>query len=63
MECARSVLSSRIKNKLSLLLILNFSSESDCPSLDKADSLSQTQLIKRLTHTCRYDRLERPVCM
>lgn len=32
----------------------------DCPSLSDADSLSQTQLIERLTHTCRYDKLERP---
>lgn len=38
-----------------------FSSEPDCPSLQDADSLSQTQLIKRLTHGCRYDRLERPI--
>ncbi|XP_037048239.1 pH-sensitive chloride channel 2-like isoform X2 [Bradysia coprophila] len=37
------------------------SSEPDCPSLHDADSLSQTQLIKRLTHGCRYDRLERPI--
>lgn len=36
------------------------SSEPDCPSLESADRLSQTQLIKRLTHSCRYDRLERP---
>ncbi len=27
-----------------------FSSEPDCPSLHDADSLSQTQLVKRLTH-------------
>ncbi|XP_055375610.1 pH-sensitive chloride channel 2-like [Condylostylus longicornis] len=33
----------------------------DCPSLENADSLSQTQLIERLTHGCRYDRLERPI--
>lgn len=32
----------------------------DCPSLDEADKLSQTQLIERLTHPCRYDRLEHP---
>uniref|UniRef100_A0A336LQY4 pH-sensitive chloride channel 2 n=1 Tax=Culicoides sonorensis TaxID=179676 RepID=A0A336LQY4_CULSO len=32
----------------------------DCPSLSDADSLSQTQLIERLTHSCRYDKLERP---
>ncbi|XP_062706760.1 pH-sensitive chloride channel 2-like isoform X1 [Aedes albopictus] len=35
--------------------------ESDCPSLDEAHKLSQTQLLQRLTHGCRYDRLERPV--
>ncbi|KAL5278822.1 hypothetical protein ACFFRR_003444 [Megaselia abdita] len=36
-------------------------SERDCPSLKDADSLSQTQLLQRLTHECRYDRLERPI--
>lgn len=41
--------------------VIIFSSEPDCPSLQDADSLSQTQLIKRLTHSCRYDRLERPI--
>ncbi|XP_055642184.1 pH-sensitive chloride channel 2-like isoform X2 [Toxorhynchites rutilus septentrionalis] len=35
--------------------------ESDCPSLEEADKLSQTQLLLRLTHDCRYDRLERPM--
>lgn len=40
--------------------LLPISSEPDCPSLVDADKLSQTQLIKRLTHSCRYDRLERP---
>lgn len=35
--------------------------ESDCPSLDEANKLSQTQLLSRLTHGCRYDRLERPM--
>ncbi|XP_062546514.1 pH-sensitive chloride channel 2 [Armigeres subalbatus] len=34
--------------------------ESDCPSLEEANKLSQTQLLQRLTHGCRYDRLERP---
>uniref|UniRef100_U5EYU4 pH-sensitive chloride channel 2 n=1 Tax=Corethrella appendiculata TaxID=1370023 RepID=U5EYU4_9DIPT len=33
----------------------------ECPSLENADKLSQTQLISRLTHVCRYDRLERPM--
>ncbi|KAH8411216.1 hypothetical protein KR215_000534, partial [Drosophila sulfurigaster] len=33
----------------------------DCPTLDNGDSLSQTQLLDRLTHGCRYDRLERPL--
>uniref|UniRef100_A0A182RCC7 pH-sensitive chloride channel 2 n=1 Tax=Anopheles funestus TaxID=62324 RepID=A0A182RCC7_ANOFN len=36
------------------------SKESDCPTLEGADHLSQTQLLTRLTHVCRYDRLERP---
>ncbi|EDW62365.1 pH-sensitive chloride channel 2 [Drosophila virilis] len=35
--------------------------DDDCPTLANGDSLSQTQLIDRLTHGCRYDRLERPV--
>uniref|UniRef100_A0A2M4DMI8 pH-sensitive chloride channel 2 n=1 Tax=Anopheles darlingi TaxID=43151 RepID=A0A2M4DMI8_ANODA len=34
--------------------------DSDCPTLEGADHLSQTQLLTRLTHVCRYDRLERP---
>ncbi|XP_037936101.1 pH-sensitive chloride channel 2 [Teleopsis dalmanni] len=33
----------------------------ECPDLVDADTLSQTQLIERLTHGCRYDRLERPI--
>ncbi|KAH8420476.1 hypothetical protein KR009_010796 [Drosophila setifemur] len=33
----------------------------DCPDLADADNLSQTQLLDRLTHGCRYDRLERPI--
>lgn len=32
----------------------------DCPTLELADNLSQSQLLERLTHSCRYDRLERP---
>ncbi|XP_017059127.1 pH-sensitive chloride channel 2 [Drosophila ficusphila] len=35
--------------------------DEDCPSLANATSLQQTQLIQRLTHVCRYDRLERPI--
>ncbi|XP_002068958.2 pH-sensitive chloride channel 2 [Drosophila willistoni] len=35
--------------------------EEECPSLSNAASLQQTQLIQRLTHVCRYDRLERPI--
>lgn len=35
--------------------------DDDCPSLANGDNLSQTQLLDRLTHGCRYDRLERPV--
>ncbi|XP_005177403.1 pH-sensitive chloride channel 2 [Musca domestica] len=35
--------------------------EPDCPTLLDADNLSQTQLLERLTHGCRYDRLERPI--
>lgn len=32
----------------------------ECPSLEHSDKLSQTLLVERLTHECRYDRLERP---
>ncbi|XP_030380971.1 glycine receptor subunit alpha-4 [Scaptodrosophila lebanonensis] len=35
--------------------------DDDCPTLADGDSLSQTQLLDRLTHGCRYDRLERPI--
>ncbi|EDW26600.1 GL13104 [Drosophila persimilis] len=35
--------------------------DEDCPTLADGDSLSQTQLLDRLTHGCRYDRLERPI--
>lgn len=31
-----------------------FSSEPDCPSLQDADTLSQTQLVKRLTHGMKF---------
>ncbi|CRL01010.1 CLUMA_CG014242, isoform A [Clunio marinus] len=31
-----------------------------CPSFENADSLTQTQLFKRLTHPCRFDRIQRP---
>ncbi|XP_023303199.2 pH-sensitive chloride channel 2 [Lucilia cuprina] len=50
-----------------LLLFLPFfytvhaQTDVDCPPLTDADSLSQTQLLERLTHGCRYDRLERPI--
>ncbi|KAH8387486.1 hypothetical protein KR093_007311 [Drosophila rubida] len=33
----------------------------DCPTIENGDNLSQTQLLDRLTHGCRYDRLERPL--
>lgn len=33
----------------------------NCPSLENASALSQTQLLSALTHGCRYDRLERPM--
>lgn len=35
--------------------------DEECPSLTNASSLQQSQLIQRLTHVCRYDRLERPI--
>lgn len=41
--------------------VLEVSCSTRCPTLNNADSLSQTQLLERLTHGCRYDRLERPV--
>lgn len=51
---------------LTILILLNClrhsggDMTSGCPTLANGDSLSQTQLIDRLTHGCRYDRLERP---
>lgn len=42
-------------------IIINTNGELDCPSLENADKMSQTQLIQSLTHVCRYDRLERPL--
>lgn len=35
--------------------------DENCPSLANADSLQYTELIQRMTHVCRYDRLERPI--
>lgn len=35
--------------------------EEDCPPISNATNLQQTQLVQRLTHVCRYDRLERPI--
>ncbi|XP_037817064.1 pH-sensitive chloride channel 2 [Lucilia sericata] len=35
--------------------------DEECPSLENANTLQQSQLIQRLTHVCRYDRLERPI--
>ncbi|XP_036346286.1 pH-sensitive chloride channel 2-like [Rhagoletis pomonella] len=35
-------------------------SQSNCPTLQNAESLTQKQLIFRLTSPCRYDRFERP---
>lgn len=31
-----------------------------CPSFENADSLTQTELFKRLVHPCRFDRIQRP---
>ncbi|XP_058974514.1 pH-sensitive chloride channel 2-like [Musca domestica] len=49
----------------SILTDLNVTRSADetCPSLDDAAQLTQTQLINRLTASCRYDRLERPNVM
>lgn len=44
-----------------LLAATSKTADTNCPALNDADNLSQTQLIERLTHGCRYDRLERPV--
>ncbi|XP_034668124.1 glycine receptor subunit alpha-4 [Drosophila subobscura] len=35
--------------------------DEECPTLADGDNMSQTQLLDRLTHGCRYDRLERPI--
>ncbi|XP_053951411.1 pH-sensitive chloride channel 2 [Anastrepha ludens] len=43
-----------------ITLTYTIPADKDCPPLNDADNLSQTQLIQRLTHGCRYDRLERP---
>lgn len=48
-------------NCILLPTVLAVSVDEDCPSLADGDSLSQTQLLDKLTHGCRYDRLERPV--
>ncbi|EDX10856.1 pH-sensitive chloride channel 2 [Drosophila simulans] len=52
---------------ITLILVLSIwtsvgvqAEEEECPSMADAGSLQQTQLIQRLTHVCRYDRLERP---
>ncbi|EDW83247.1 uncharacterized protein Dwil_GK22424 [Drosophila willistoni] len=45
-------------------LILNITEvplPDDCPSLSNANSLTQTELIARLTDNCRYDKLEPPI--
>ncbi|KAH8381338.1 hypothetical protein KR093_002828, partial [Drosophila rubida] len=36
-------------------------SDINCPSLLDGNSLSQTELITRLTDSCRYDRMEAPI--
>lgn len=46
---------------LTVIQIAIVESDEECPTLIDADSLSQTQLIQRLTAPCRYDRLERPI--
>ncbi|XP_058975456.1 pH-sensitive chloride channel 2 [Musca domestica] len=35
--------------------------DEECPPLENATTLQPSQLITRLTHVCRYDRLERPI--
>ncbi|TDG50439.1 hypothetical protein AWZ03_003028 [Drosophila navojoa] len=42
-------------------LNLSESTTKSCPSLLDGDSLSQTELIRRLTDLCRYDRLQPPI--
>ncbi|ALC43131.1 CG6927 [Drosophila busckii] len=37
------------------------SEDPNCPSLANAKDLQYTELIQRMTHVCRYDRLERPM--
>lgn len=41
-----------------MILYSNF--DALCPSFENADSLTQTQLFKRLTDPCRFDRIQRP---
>lgn len=48
-------------NPSTYTISLSYSSVPDCPTLDEANDFTQTQLLKALTHPCRYDRLERPI--
>lgn len=44
-----------------MIVFLLYSAQVEgCPSFENADSLTQTQLFKRLTHPCRFDRIQRP---
>ncbi|EDV42044.2 uncharacterized protein Dana_GF17199 [Drosophila ananassae] len=51
---------SNSSNTYNLSINLTETSSSDCPSLNNAESLSQMELIKRLTDSCRYDNLNPP---
>ncbi|XP_020803960.1 glycine receptor subunit alpha-4 [Drosophila serrata] len=57
-----SLLIKILLNSLTLMpTVLAGTMDEGCPTLADGDSLSQTQLLDKLTHGCRYDRLERPV--
>ncbi|XP_070496885.1 pH-sensitive chloride channel 2-like isoform X2 [Chironomus tepperi] len=46
--------------KPSRLTVIASQASEGCPSFENANSLTQTQLFKRLVHPCRYDRIQRP---
>ncbi|KAG5676858.1 hypothetical protein PVAND_006665 [Polypedilum vanderplanki] len=46
--------------KPSRLQVVAAQSSEGCPSFENANSLTQTQLFKRLVHPCRFDKIQRP---
>ncbi|KAH8382356.1 hypothetical protein KR009_002997 [Drosophila setifemur] len=50
-------------NTYTVSLDLTETTTSNCPSLSKAESLSQMELITRMTDSCRYDTLDPPTTL